>query len=210
MLPDSPSSARCNSLNDGDQIWGEDDVPSQEWAKLDADFTNAGYREGITAGKESALQEGFDEGFATIGAPLGREIGMLRGAANAAMGYLSSTAAADVEVKPGVDDRLQAQGEELKIIINDLSRLSLVDLAPRDLQAEAHAREHMESSEEAVLSISTNISGDGNTNSMLSSNQLRPLDEWQARSLAATQELNRLRIRLAQLLQELDLTTPLL
>jgi hypothetical protein len=37
-----------------------------------------GYREGITAGKESALQEGFDTGFASVGAPLGRDIGFIR------------------------------------------------------------------------------------------------------------------------------------
>jgi len=47
------------------------------------DGSQAGYREGITAGKEGALQEGFDAGFAQTGAPLGRELGLLRGLANA-------------------------------------------------------------------------------------------------------------------------------
>ncbi|KAI0315889.1 hypothetical protein OF83DRAFT_1164597 [Amylostereum chailletii] len=46
--------------------WDENpgNIQDAEWQKLSDDFTNAGYREGITAGKEGALQEGFDAGFA--------------------------------------------------------------------------------------------------------------------------------------------------
>ncbi len=39
----------------------------------------SGYREGITAGKLSTLQEGFDQAFAEVGVPLGRQVGLLRG-----------------------------------------------------------------------------------------------------------------------------------
>ncbi|KAG8714075.1 hypothetical protein FRC09_018034, partial [Ceratobasidium sp. 395] len=60
-------------------------VADREWNKLSNDFMTAGYREGITAGKESALQEGFDDGFASVGASLGRQLGVLRGMANAAL-----------------------------------------------------------------------------------------------------------------------------
>jgi Essential protein Yae1, N terminal len=49
----------------------------------------AGYRDGITAGKESALQEGFDAGFEQAGAPRGRELGLLRGLASALHIHLS-------------------------------------------------------------------------------------------------------------------------
>ncbi|KDN52144.1 hypothetical protein K437DRAFT_293223 [Tilletiaria anomala UBC 951] len=47
--------------------------------KLMATFEDTGYREGITAGKLSTLQEGFDEAFADIGVPLGRRLGSLKG-----------------------------------------------------------------------------------------------------------------------------------
>ncbi|TFY74295.1 hypothetical protein EWM64_g9718 [Hericium alpestre] len=60
-----------------------------EWAKLSSDFTNSGYREGITAGKEDALQEGFDAGFAEVGVPLGQELGLLRGLASALQSFLA-------------------------------------------------------------------------------------------------------------------------
>lgn len=53
--------------------------------------SQAGYREGITAGKESALQEGFDAGFAKTGGPIGRELGLLRGVANALLLHLSQS-----------------------------------------------------------------------------------------------------------------------
>ncbi|KAF7345106.1 Yae1-N domain-containing protein [Mycena venus] len=61
-----------------------------EWSKISSEFTNVGYREGITAGKESALQEGFDTGFAGVGAPLGRDIGFLRGMSSALVAFLNS------------------------------------------------------------------------------------------------------------------------
>ena len=48
-----------------------------------SDKSQAGYREGITSGKENALQEGFDTGFSQTGGPLGRELGLLRGLASA-------------------------------------------------------------------------------------------------------------------------------
>ncbi|GAW04126.1 protein [Lentinula edodes] len=83
---------------------------------MSSEFTTTGYREGITAGKESALQEGFDTGFATIGTPIGREVGMLRGMVSA-----------------------------LLASINGSEKLPR---APRDLEAEAHAREHFEMNEE--------------------------------------------------------------
>ncbi|KAH9979918.1 hypothetical protein BGW80DRAFT_1122748, partial [Lactifluus volemus] len=41
-------------------------------------------------GKENALQEGFDAGFAQAGAPHGRELGLLRGLASALHIHLSS------------------------------------------------------------------------------------------------------------------------
>ncbi|KAI9430227.1 hypothetical protein H4582DRAFT_2064040 [Lactarius indigo] len=85
------------SSQDEESPWlQDDDAPSHhaeaEWAGLSTTFTTAGYRDGISAGKEAALQEGFDAGFARSGAPRGRELGVLRGLAAALLLHLSRAA----------------------------------------------------------------------------------------------------------------------
>ena len=95
----------------------------------------AGYREGITAGKEGALQEGFDDGFASVGAPLGRDLGLLRGLAAALLAFLS---------RPPIAVERGTLAGEVRDIANALSNVRLSDIAPPDLEALAHAREHLE------------------------------------------------------------------
>ncbi|KAI5464207.1 hypothetical protein BGZ63DRAFT_421273 [Mariannaea sp. PMI_226] len=46
--------------------------------RLQAEHSTAGYREGVTAAKESSLQAGFDEGF-SLGASIGLKAGQLLG-----------------------------------------------------------------------------------------------------------------------------------
>ncbi|KAL1723937.1 hypothetical protein EV715DRAFT_260564 [Schizophyllum commune] len=132
-----------------DEVADSTTTRDAEWAKLSSDFTNAGYREGITAGKESALQEGFDSGFADVGAPLGRELGLLRGMASALLSFLSSQSA-----NAGTDSA-NAENEgaiaEVRDISRQLAHIRLTDVAPRDLEAEAHAKEHLQLEEEDDL-----------------------------------------------------------
>ncbi|KZT11982.1 uncharacterized protein LAESUDRAFT_161676 [Laetiporus sulphureus 93-53] len=118
-------------------IWQDDPkvLQESEWSRLSSNFTTAGYREGITAGKESALQQGFNEGFAEVGVPLGREIGILRGMASALLSYL--TAAGDKVQNQTVVD-------EARNIVSQLSAVRFSDIAPPDLEAERHARDHLE------------------------------------------------------------------
>lgn len=123
---------------DDEDIWGKtDDIHNQEWNKLDNDFTNAGYREGITAGKENSLQEGFDEGFATVGVPLGRGVGKLRGIASACIALL--TLSGQSAAYPPLT--------ELQNILQCLNQLRFKDLVSPDLQAEDHMKEHLQSDE---------------------------------------------------------------
>ncbi|KAK0236914.1 hypothetical protein EDD85DRAFT_907735 [Armillaria nabsnona] len=107
-----------------------------EWTKLSSEFINTGYREGITAGKEAALQEGFDAGFAQVGAPMGHELGLLRGIASVLTAFLSSASDPD--------------REEARSISSALSSIRFSDIAPRDLEAEEHAREHLEDGVEEI------------------------------------------------------------
>ncbi|KAJ8506951.1 hypothetical protein ONZ45_g10620 [Pleurotus djamor] len=114
-----------------------------EWSKLSSDFTNVGYREGITAGKEAALQEGFDDGFANVGVPLGRELGLLRGLASALLSFVSDSA----------DNAEQDRSTALisaKEIVSGLGQVRFADIVPRDLEAEQHAREHLDAEGEAL------------------------------------------------------------
>ncbi|KAK1225988.1 hypothetical protein PQX77_000679 [Marasmius sp. AFHP31] len=124
---------------DFDSPWDENPHPDTardtEWTKISSEFTNSGYREGITAGKESALQEGFDNGFAQVGAPIGREVGLLRGIASGLVSYLSTS--------KGLPDQ-DVQLVEAREIAASLSNIRFSDIAPRDLEAEQHAREHLE------------------------------------------------------------------
>jgi len=136
-------------LDDSDDKVAEADHADREWEKLSSDFTNAGYREGITAGKEGALQEGFDDGFATVGVPIGREVGNLRGLANTALAFFiahptsvtSISVTATTAPPPSSYDHIIS---ELRAISQQLSHLRLTDVAPPDLEAIAHAKLHAE------------------------------------------------------------------
>jgi len=137
-----------------DSPWDDDDgfIAEAEWSKLSNEFTNValrclqfcvihscfqtGYREGITAGKESALQEGFDDGFARDGAPSGHDLGVLRGVASALLSFLSSrTSSHELEHESAT--------AEMHDIVSKLANIRFTDIGPPDLEAEEHAREHL-------------------------------------------------------------------
>ncbi|TFK36512.1 hypothetical protein BDQ12DRAFT_686541 [Crucibulum laeve] len=111
-----------------------------EWTRMSTDFTNVGYREGITAGKESALQEGFDSGFANVGAPIGRDLGILRGMCSAIVTSLTSSTGGETE----------SMAIEARDIAAKLSDIRFSDISPRDLEAEEHARQHLEDDEHGM------------------------------------------------------------
>ena len=89
----------------------------------------AGYRDGISAGKEAALQEGFDAGFAHIGAPRGRELGVLRGLAAALLLHLTPGPAAEL-------GQTQAQAQ-VREIVSKLAAVRFEDLIPPNEEASA-------------------------------------------------------------------------
>ena len=81
----------------------------------------AGYRDGISAGKEAALQEGFDAGFADTGAPRGREIGVLRGLAAA---LLHQTP------RPASEQGQAHAQKRIREIVGKLAAVRFADLVP--------------------------------------------------------------------------------
>ncbi|RXW13875.1 hypothetical protein EST38_g11977 [Candolleomyces aberdarensis] len=139
-----------------DDITNDTHNRESHWEKLSSDFTNTGYREGITAGKEGALQEGFDSGFAETGAPLGREVGRMRGIAAAILALANK---GSLECDSHI---LQ----ETRTIAGQLADLRFSDIAPPDLQAEEHAREHMQSTGEDLVMDSDELEEKRNVESL--------------------------------------------
>ncbi|KAN0118642.1 hypothetical protein V8E52_005065 [Russula decolorans] len=140
-----------------------DDSPSEgmahaaeaEWTRLSSGFQNAGYREGITAGKEGALQEGFDTGFAQTGGPLGRELGLLRGVASALLLHLSQTRTRtkheDEEPHPESESKSESGASaNVQEIVDALAAVRFADIAPppppppplHEDEAEGHTHTH--------------------------------------------------------------------
>ncbi|KAF8644672.1 hypothetical protein AX16_008332 [Volvariella volvacea WC 439] len=140
-----------------DSVWDEDPSPDAtaeaEWSKLSNDFTNAGYREGITAGKEASVQEGFDQGFEAVGVPIGRRLGMLRGYASALLSWLTHAGRFNLipDATAGGQGDLDGILVDARDIAAQLAKIQFTDIAPVDHEAEAHAREHLELEGEAEV-----------------------------------------------------------
>jgi len=134
-----------------DSPWDEDAdgtaLHDVEWSRMSSDFTNVGYREGITAGKEAASQEGFDDGFANVGVPIGQELGVLRGVSSVILSFLKQSAGFTGH------EELASEAED---VASQLSRIRFSDVIPRDLEAEEHARQHMDA-EGVALDVNEEI-----------------------------------------------------
>lgn len=85
------------------------------------------------------MHVGFDAGFADVGVPLGRELGNPRGATTAMGCFLTSQKSDSPKL------------EELRSISRLLSVIQFSDMAPRDLDAEQHAKEHLDVGDLAVV-----------------------------------------------------------
>lgn len=95
----------------------------------------------MTAGKEGALQEGFDTGFAQTGAPLGRELGLLRGLASALLLHLSRS---QQPQEPG-----SSPAAAVREIVAALAAVRFADIAPPPPPPPSHPHEGEEAEETA-------------------------------------------------------------
>ncbi|BGP23831.1 hypothetical protein Rt10032_c05g2450 [Rhodotorula toruloides] len=126
-----------------------DQISQQEWEKLSSRYSDAGYRDGITAGKHSRLQAGFDQGF-SLAAPYAREIGALRGSASSLLSLLAVPSAnATRNAGPVLEAAFSRDAEvearviaELRDLVSSLGRFDANKVLPIDQEAEQHAREH--------------------------------------------------------------------
>lgn len=183
---------------DDESPWLEentDTIAQQEWSKLSTKYSDvsllrifapvylltmiiysymarqAGYRDGITSGKQSTLQIGFDQGF-SIAAPIARRIGGLRAVANGLLslftttaggkhsGFLDRTIESSSVDMDTTDPSTSQQGlneqdkthiiAELRQLVLILAKLQESTTLPPDLEAKAHAKTHEEGSTEGM------------------------------------------------------------
>ncbi|UNI24321.1 Essential protein Yae1, N terminal [Purpureocillium takamizusanense] len=88
-------------------LWGA--AHPSDMHRLETEHATAGYREGITASKESSMQAGFDEGF-SLGAAIGLQVGQLLGTLEAVSDALKGETG-DAATMAG--SRLETAREEL-------------------------------------------------------------------------------------------------
>ncbi len=108
------------------------DKDTERFAHDDSEY-QAGYREGITIGKLSALQSGFDQAFASSVHP-SRRLGQLRGRAASLLALLKFVNAEDRT--RSIDEA----EENLRTISTALNRIKRTDILPPDKEAEEHAK----------------------------------------------------------------------
>lgn len=81
---------------------------------------------------------------------MGREIGLLRGAASALLSLLTSKQPLPVPISTSTSNSVDrdALTREARAIAASLNNIRFSDIAPPDLEAEQHAREHLEAAAE--------------------------------------------------------------
>ena len=89
------------------------------------------------------MQQGFDEGFAQVGVPLGRELGILRGLCSALLAVLGRAQPHSSQLPSHGFAESGALLAEVRDIAARLADVRLSDIASLDPEAVAHAREHL-------------------------------------------------------------------
>lgn len=163
-----------------------------------------GYREGITLGKESKLQPGFDQGF-SLSSPIAKHLGILRALAASLLALLTTAAAAKHATKlaalPSPDSPERALlVAQLREVVTALGRLDENSCLPVDEEAEEHAREHERG----------NAGGqwDGTSQAKADADEMRDLEEMMGGTVKEKKVdvrgrgLEEARVKLAELLSQ--------
>ncbi|CAO1628093.1 unnamed protein product [Sympodiomycopsis kandeliae] len=121
------------------------EMANRDSAKVQRQFYDTGYREGITSGKLSTLQVGFDQGF-NQSSSIGRSKGNLRGQANAIHIYLTEyTRQKQSKRKNNKTDTLPSSSATINTsrkILSQVSSLNVDNLLEPDWEARKHELEH--------------------------------------------------------------------
>ncbi|KAJ9125401.1 hypothetical protein QFC22_000361 [Naganishia vaughanmartiniae] len=131
------------------------------WERLTSTYADAGYREGITPGKLSTLQRGFDEAFA--GSVVNsRRLGQVRGRVAGLVAFLSTQTQSRNDLAPASSSSITSSTllQRAKETRAYLSRIPRDLVLPVDEEAIAHAAaEHPEEHQPAAIAQNQNQSG---------------------------------------------------
>lgn len=156
------------SSDDADDDWlvsDEDDAPERgkdmeqrDRKKMEAQFHNVrpytltqiGYRQGLEEGKLQHMQAGFDTGFNTVGAPLGRTVGELRGAADSLL-HAATRPRPRTKTQAPPDSPEAAEAlTKLQALCAELARVRLDTVAEPDWETVEHELAHHSSRDPAA------------------------------------------------------------
>ncbi|CAI2166678.1 12708_t:CDS:2 [Funneliformis geosporum] len=127
-------------LSEGDDVWASDEDISEydrimslkEWERMNENFGNFGYKEGILEGKDVTIQDGFNNGYVE-GVNLGMEFGRLRGLLNTLLELYTPL------MNEENNDKLKIQNlpnrstfDRLKLLENDLYNLTAEKVFTKD------------------------------------------------------------------------------
>lgn len=113
-------------------------MAEKETEKVQRKMYDDGYREGIGLGKEGAIQQGFDHGFQANGAPIGRQLGKLKGTLHALEIRLIQSRTGN----HSSSDNLIKILESTQTLRQRVNSLQLKDLIEPDWEAIEHERQH--------------------------------------------------------------------
>ncbi|KAJ9109057.1 hypothetical protein QFC21_000384 [Naganishia friedmannii] len=117
------------------------------WERLTTTYADAGYREGITPGKLSTLQRGFDEAFAGSVVP-SRRLGQVRGRVAAMVAFLQTRNDESFPALTATTTLLDRAKDTRRL----LSRVRRDQVLPIDEEALAHAAaEHPDEQPQQLL-----------------------------------------------------------
>ncbi|KAI9283114.1 hypothetical protein BC943DRAFT_328308 [Umbelopsis sp. AD052] len=119
------------SDEENDQVSYDQMIAQREWEKMNEVHGNEGYKDGIVAGKDVTIQEGFNKGYKE-GVALGRQFGKLRGVTSTLLVYYT-------QVQKDVLDASLL--EQLTQLYNELSAIGVEDLYTKDYFREPSSEE---------------------------------------------------------------------
>ncbi|WFD44800.1 hypothetical protein MPSI1_003471 [Malassezia psittaci] len=111
--------------------------------KMESQFFNIGYTEGLEQGKLAHLQRGFDHGYNTVGMQVGRSFGQIRGSAHSLMHILAKRLSkASHRSSSHTSEELKKLMSEVQSFCAEFDAIKLEQIAEPDWENVQHEAEH--------------------------------------------------------------------
>ncbi|RIA96008.1 hypothetical protein C1645_756142 [Glomus cerebriforme] len=124
--------------SENDDVWASDEdtydydrmMSLKEWDRMNKNFGNVGYKEGIVEGKDVTIQEGFNKGYVE-GVNIGMEFGRLRGLLNTLLVFYNNEDDSNNDNNE-LKSPNQSTVNELKSLEDNLANLTADKVFTRD------------------------------------------------------------------------------